>query len=311
MKVSVIIATLNRCDILDRCLSEYASQTHTDHEIIVVDNGSTDDTLTTLPQRFPHVKFIAMGKECGPLSLNEAARVATGEVLWRTDDDAYPASPSTLADAVAFMHSHPNVVAMTGEIIEATIGFKPLDYYPFTRLSNDGRPDGMPINEFCGTASMIRRDAFLAAGGFWDAFYLEELDLSARLIANGDEIRYTPWIGVVHLSAFAGKRNMQHRWLLQSEQTIRYQWRYFSAARALYRSMVCWLSLTLSSAFHRFPLSVYVRGCAGMMRAARRARSTERVKMSRKQLHRITMGRTIWDQMFRYYRVRWKARRAQ
>ena len=303
------MATRNRCETLQRCLQEYSDQSFRDFEIIVADNGSTDDTLTKLPTLFPHVTFVDMGRQAGPLALNRAAEVAQGEYLWRTDDDAYPHDESTLGNGVKFLDENPSVVAITGSVYEATIGFKPLDYYPFN-IPNEWDPNvGLPTNEFYGVAAMIRRKEFLEAGGFWDMFYLEELDVSTRLIAAGGKIMYTTVIGVFHLSAFSQHRRINERWLLQATQTIRYQWKYFSFIRALYRSLVVFIAMTISAVFHKFPIATYLNGVREMYRAARKARRFERTRFSRRQLNMITMGRSIWSYMFRYYVVRWKSRK--
>ncbi len=305
------MATRNRKDVLARCLGEYAGQTHTDIEIVVADNGSTDGTLEMVAERFPHVITIRFEENVGPLALNAAAQAATGELLWRTDDDAYPDAATTIADAVTFMDQHPNVVVLSGEVRDASIGFEILDYYPFRKSSKSDPADGYPFYGFFGVCAMIRRSAFLEAGGFWDAFYCEEDELSIRLQLHGGEIRYVPSIVAVHLVEFSNKRAMDIRWQLQLVQTTRLQWKYWPWPAALYRSGVVALAMLLSGFFHRLPMRTIAEGYQKAFAAAMRARKTERIRVSYSRMRQITMYRSIWHHMFHHYWKRWQMRRKQ
>jgi GT2 family glycosyltransferase len=313
--VSVLIATRNRRDVLAESLRAYQRQSYPDIEILVADNGSSDGTVEMLARDFPHVSVVAYPENRGPLALNDLAERATGAYLWRTDDDASPADPTTLADAVQLMEQYPHVTAVTGDILERLIGYQPLDYYPFERPEHI--PDeGLPAIECWGTCMMVRREAFLAVGGFWNLFYGEELDLSSRLILNGGELRYQPRLRVRHESAFASKRASERqdvrkyvdRWLLQTESSVRYQWRYFPWWMAFGRTKVIWFGLLISAVSHRFGVRQIWQGLRVTMRAIAWGRA-HHLKVTSEQRSRITMDRSIWDVVFRYYKVRWQQRR--
>ena len=293
--------------MLSQCLESYRAQTHGDLEIIVVDNGSSDGTASHVRAHFPEGRLFQYDQNKGPEALNWAAEEATGTYLWRTDDDAYPDSPTTIADAVAFLERFPEVTVVSGDILERLIDFEPLDYYPFDRPLTIPE-DGLPMVEFWGTCALIRRDAFLRAGGFWEAFYGEELDLSTRLILDGGNIRYAPWIRVRHLSAFAGNRDQAHRWLLQAEMVTRYQFTYFPALIAVGRTFVVWMGLSIAAISHRLSPRIYWKGMAAMIRGKRAGRAHHR-RLTTAERGKITNGRSIWDVVFRYYKVRWKHRR--
>ncbi len=57
-ELSVVIPTWNGWELLEACLQSLARQTHQDMEIIVVDDGSTDDTPARLAEAYPHVKCV-------------------------------------------------------------------------------------------------------------------------------------------------------------------------------------------------------------------------------------------------------------
>jgi glycosyltransferase involved in cell wall biosynthesis len=90
LKLSVILPTLNRLASLRVTLRSLAGQTLPleDYEVIVVDDGSTDDTPETLEEPWPfRLRVIRQANRGAVESRNTAARVADGEVLVFVDDD--------------------------------------------------------------------------------------------------------------------------------------------------------------------------------------------------------------------------------
>lgn len=302
------MATRNRASILNRCLREYDNQTFRDFEIIVSDNGSTDSTLEMLQKEHPSVHVIRFNENVGPLALNAAAERAQGELLWRTDDDAFPETPTTLADAVQFMDTHPDVVALSGEVIEATSKNQPLNYYPFPVSTTKASSDGLPFYTFTGTSAMIRKNRFVQAGGFWDEFYCEEEDLSIRMLRFGGTIQYVPWVRSVHLCAFAESPDLQRRWQLKLTQTIRMQWRYWPALVACYRTAVIGAIMLILALFHRIPVRYIIKSYAKSAKGAIKAYTAERVEIPYRLLRTITMQRSVWGLMLHYYWKRFQTR---
>lgn len=89
MKVSVIVATLNRKHMLAECLRSLVAQTYRDFEIVVVDGGSTDGTGDVV-KRFP-VRFL---RQIGsvPTGENYGITMSRGEILAFVDDDVIAAA---------------------------------------------------------------------------------------------------------------------------------------------------------------------------------------------------------------------------
>jgi glycosyltransferase involved in cell wall biosynthesis len=94
--ISLIICTRDRCEKLARCLESLRHIIfERPWELIIVDNGSTDDTAAVIREfiRSTRVQAVYLfepkaGKSTG---LNTALRVAQGQILAFTDDDCYPA----------------------------------------------------------------------------------------------------------------------------------------------------------------------------------------------------------------------------
>ena len=56
--ISIVIPTYNRCDLLNRAINSVLDQTINVREIIIVDNGSTDNTYEMLLLFFPEITFL-------------------------------------------------------------------------------------------------------------------------------------------------------------------------------------------------------------------------------------------------------------
>ncbi|MBH0208302.1 MAG: glycosyltransferase family 2 protein, partial [Nitrospira sp.] len=86
--VSVIIPTFNRFPLLCRAVDSVLNQTHGDLEIIVIDDGSTDDTPALFAQLFPTVHYVKTDHSGLPaIARNVGIRLAKGEFVAFLDSD--------------------------------------------------------------------------------------------------------------------------------------------------------------------------------------------------------------------------------
>ena len=93
MKVSVVILVWNSASTIEACLASLPAGLTVSHEVIVVDNGSRDQTVSLLRDRFPHVRIIANRKNRGVApARNQGIRYARGEYILILDDDTSCAS---------------------------------------------------------------------------------------------------------------------------------------------------------------------------------------------------------------------------
>lgn len=100
-RVSIVIPTHNRASLLWRALLCAHSQTLQDKEIVVVDDGSIDDTLAMLAAEFPDVRVVRHESPRGPSAArNSGVAAATGDWMFFHDDDDLM-HPSHLADLLA------------------------------------------------------------------------------------------------------------------------------------------------------------------------------------------------------------------
>lgn len=184
-RTTVVIATRDRADDLARTLTRLREL---DVPVVVVDNGSSDDTVARVRREFDGVDVLPLGHNEGALARNHGVRRATTPYVAFSDDDSWWA-PGSLPRAEELFARHPRL----GLIAARTI------VEPFGRLdpvceemarSALGRDDDLPgpsVLGFVCCGAIVRRSAFLAAGGFHPVLFWpgEERLFSWDLAAAG------------------------------------------------------------------------------------------------------------------------------
>jgi GT2 family glycosyltransferase len=196
--VCVIIVAFNAGRYLAACLDALRRQTWTDFEAIIVDNGSTDGSVTGLGSLPPPFRILATGRNLGFAAANNLATAAT-EAPWIAllNPDAIPA-PDWLAALMAARSVHPDFVMFGSTQIQLAnethwdgLG----DVYHASGMLWRGGFDqriagpapGGEVFSPCAAAALYRRDLFQDAGGFDERFfcYAEDVDLAFRLRLRG------------------------------------------------------------------------------------------------------------------------------
>src|SRR5439155_12698442 len=104
--VAVVIPNWNGAALLPACLAALQVQTHHDHEVVVVDNGSTDTSLAVLG-RFPAVRVLRLGRNRGfGAATNAGIRATASRYVATLNSDAVP-GPTWLAALVAAAEADP------------------------------------------------------------------------------------------------------------------------------------------------------------------------------------------------------------
>ena len=104
-RVSVLVPTYNRGPMLAECLASIMHQSVPAHQVIVVDDGSTDNTAQRVAQ-FSRVQYLYQENHGKSHALNTALAHATGEFVWLFDDDDV-ALPTAIASRIAVMDATP------------------------------------------------------------------------------------------------------------------------------------------------------------------------------------------------------------
>lgn len=218
---SVIIVNWNSGPWLARVCAGLAAQTIDDFEVIVVDNASTDTSVSQAMPLLPHARLLQQAQNLGFAAGNNiAARVATGNWLACLNPDAMPA-PDWLERLLAAAAQHPDYVFFGTRQIMADrpalldgIG----DVFHVSGLvwrmghgADDAAIPQLPMEIFspCAAAALYRRDHFLDIGGFDERYfcYLEDVDLGFRMRLLGHRALYVPDAVVHHAGSVSTGRH--------------------------------------------------------------------------------------------------------
>jgi GT2 family glycosyltransferase len=200
--VTIVVATRNRA----RRLAETAA--HHRAPVIVVDNGSDD------PIRLPGAEVIRLNTNVGAAARNIGVERARTPFVAFADDDSYW-MPGSLARAAELMRSHPRAALLAAEV-----RFGPAERLDPVSAMMAAAPLGAPpgaagpsVLGFLACAVVVRRDAFLAAGGFQPRLFMygEEALLAMDLATAGYQLSYVPSMGVRHFPEPAGRKPRSRR----------------------------------------------------------------------------------------------------
>lgn len=203
--VSIIVVTHNSAQWIEDCLRALLGQEYSgSSEILVVDSGSTDDTLRIVREAFADdVRIVSLENHGFGAACNEGAKAARGRILAFANPDTVPEA-NWLAPLVETIE-RANVIATSKILLMEfpdrlnTIGHVP-HLAGFGFVNGYGLPDGQldgvrNVPGFSGAAFAVRAKTFHALGGFDEGYflYLEDTDLSWRAVRCG--------VGIVAVSA--------------------------------------------------------------------------------------------------------------
>jgi glycosyltransferase involved in cell wall biosynthesis len=182
-RVTVVIVTKNRCNELRKAL-ESATEQQPPVNILVIDDGSTDETATIVQSHFPEVRYERRCTSAGcVVRRNEAARLISSEFIVSIDDDAVFSDSSVVAKTLSEF-SHPQVGAVAIPFVNVK------DRQVVRQRAPENR--GVYIAAtFIGTAYAVRRHVFVELGGYRELLHgqYEEADFCARMLDAGYVVR--------------------------------------------------------------------------------------------------------------------------
>ena len=168
-RVSAVIGTWNRAPYVGEAIRSMLEQTLTDLELIVADDGSTDDTAQVVRSFDDERIRYLPGPHVGiSRNLNRALAEARAPhvALLDSDDSSYP---TRLERLLAVLEARPEVAAVGHRLLEVDQEDRPLNARS-SFAPGDINAELMRFNPISNSAVMFRREAVLAVGGY-DASY--------------------------------------------------------------------------------------------------------------------------------------------
>ena len=188
--VSIIIATKNGGRFLPRAIASIEKQTEKNVEVIIVSDGSTDDTVSIaqeLAKTRPFIKVIPLEKNVGPgLARNVGIKEATGKYIAILDDDDEWINEGKLKTQIKFLDEHPEYVLVGASETDFVDEDKKLLFIHRVKTNDAAIRSRILISDqFVTSSVMFRKDVFEKVGGFPPMYLAEDYDLWLRLTKEG------------------------------------------------------------------------------------------------------------------------------
>ncbi|WP_433271940.1 glycosyltransferase family 2 protein [Actinosynnema sp. CS-041913] len=197
-ETTVVIATRNRVAELVHTLSRLAAL---DVPIVVVDNGSSDDTVGRLRRDFPQVEVLALTRNAGATARNMGVRRARTPYVAFCDDDSWWA-PDAFDRAAELFARYPRLGLLAGRTVVEPEGRTDPICVEMAESALGTPPDlpGPAVLGFLCCAAIVRRAAFLKVGGFHPVLFFrgEERLFSWDLAAEGWACAYVDDVVAYH-----------------------------------------------------------------------------------------------------------------
>jgi GT2 family glycosyltransferase len=219
LRISIIIATYRREEVLCATLSQVLSEPYANKEVLVIDQTEkhTSETLKYLESVKHFIRYIHMDHPSVVEAENLGIREATGDVVLFLDDDV--SFEAGLIERHARNYADASVSGVTGLVLErghsvvrrlSDVCWNTRFGYFFFRHDYAGR---VRVSNVAEGNTSFRRRVLLDAGLFDERFrenaYLFGMDLAVRVARAGEKIVHDPKAGVLHLRAPTGGVRMK------------------------------------------------------------------------------------------------------
>ena len=202
--VSFIVVTWNSARYIEACLRSIEGQSHPNVETLLVDNASSDDTVSIVQEKFPGVQLVRSGGNVGFAEANNVGmRRARGRYVALLNPDAL-ASPRWTEKLLEELENDASLAAASGRIFYlgeggpdresvfctwpkvAPFSSKPLNFH--------GDEPRALVDYLSGAAMLVRKEAVDRVGMMDPGYFLyfDETDWCARMIRAGYGLLYVP-----------------------------------------------------------------------------------------------------------------------
>jgi glycogen synthase len=205
--VSLIIPTYNRKDMLRDTLKSLAQQTYPNFEVIVVDDGSTDETPEIVEEVFPFtLRYFRQSNQGATAARNLAARQSRADILAFLDDDIL-LDPDYLTYLIREHATNQNAIVV-GTVNIQCEETTPLSQTLNASLASSQNSEDLAFTDVYSNNMSIRRAAYFEVGMYHDLGFLGssswcDVDLGYRAYRQGFDFRRSTKARCSHRDYFA------------------------------------------------------------------------------------------------------------
>lgn len=217
--VSILVLNYNGIKFCEDCFSSIRELNYPNYEVIMIDNSSTDTSVSYVRMTFPEVKIIALKENYGFAKANNiGSNSARGDYLFFLNQDIV-IEKDCLCELVRTIESYPDIGICGGkmmfwnekQVINST-GLS-MNRICFTwdrgsfELDQGQYDEDTEVISVSGGAMLIKKDLFNDIGGFDSKYfmYYEDLDLGLRTWLNGYRVVFVPKAVIYHKMEYSHK----------------------------------------------------------------------------------------------------------
>jgi glycosyltransferase involved in cell wall biosynthesis len=198
--ISLIVPVFNGGENFRLCLQSVSTIAHKVLEVIVIDDGSTDDSGKLAAEL--GAKVITFSSPGGPArGRNKGAQIARGDILFFIDADV-TLTEATIDRLIAAFNTYPKLDALIGSYDDQPGASNFLSQYKNLFHHYTHQTASEEASTFWGACGAVRREAFWAVGGFDEGYRypsVEDIELGYRLKRKGYQIKLDRTVQVKHL----------------------------------------------------------------------------------------------------------------
>lgn len=224
--LSIIIVNYNVKELLVKCLESILQNKVQNAEIILVDNNSSDNSVSVVREKFPEVKIIANQFNAGfPSANNQGFKISSGKYIFMLNPDA-EITGNAINKLILYLDSHPHVALVAPKLLN-TDGSDQLSIWRFPNIKfivaemfylhklikekfylEKDFNTAFEIDSAAGAALMFRREMFSSIGMLDEnLFWIEDVDFCYRIKKAGMKIMYYPEAKIIHHIGQSAKKN--------------------------------------------------------------------------------------------------------
>jgi N-acetylglucosaminyl-diphospho-decaprenol L-rhamnosyltransferase len=260
MDLSIIIVSWNTSALLLQCLdSIYQTGSRLAFEVIVVDNGSTDDSVSLVEKHYPAVTLIQNPQNLGfARANNQGLQIGRGRYFLLLNSDTI-VPPGALEALIGTADAEPTVgvvgpklLNMDGTLQRSWASFPSFwsevvgKNFPF-RTPVPNRPNTFDVDWIMGACMLVRRETLNDVGNMDEDyfFYSEETDWCFRIKKKNWKIWYITYAEIFHLGGGSTQRGS----VIQLVRLYQGKLLYFKKNHGRFASTILRLGLALANAF--------------------------------------------------------------
>ncbi len=291
MKLSIVILTFNRAELLIRLLSSLSSIKYSPLEVIVVDNHSTEPVRELVESGFPAVRLIEMDENVGIAGRNRGIAEAEGDIIITLDDDIIGIDDVAIRNILRIF-SDPKIGGACFKVLDTDNNITNwCHHYPQESFAEQT----FLTNEITEGAAAFRKETLERSGLYPGFFFIshEGPDLAYRIMNAGYDLIYSPEVVVTHYHSKVARKEWRRYyfdtrnlfWLAARNFPLLY------AVKSLFVGLSAMLVYSVRDGFFIYWIKGVKDGVAGLGKAYRgRSRPAKRTLSIVKEIDRNRPG---------------------